>query len=61
MKAKVTLKATMVYDLNPKSYPHECDTFAKMLQLDLKNFKDEPYLFLDYADDIETIGELIEE
>ncbi|AOQ24560.1 hypothetical protein MTAT_19030 [Moorella thermoacetica] len=60
MKAKVILKATLVYDINPDDYPSECDTYVKMLQFDLNTYKDDPIFLLSCTKDIDIRGELIE-
>lgn len=59
MKAKITLIATMTYEINPKSYPKECDDYPKMLQLDVEAYQDDPSSFLGFADSIEVKGELL--
>lgn len=57
IKIKLTLERS--YQVNPDNYPKGA-SFDDMLKIDIENFKDDPWLFLDSDDDIIVTGEVIE-
>jgi hypothetical protein len=49
IKFKITITTTVEYEVNPKNYPHG-NNLEEMLQCDIKNAEDDPYLMMEMGE-----------
>lgn len=60
LRFRITITTTIEYNVKPKYYPH-CNSTEEMLKADIKNAKDDPFIYMDLKEaNTEVKGEIVD-
>ena len=60
-KVRITITTTIEYKVDPNDYPN-CNTLKDMLNADIENAKDDPFIMMDMDEaNTKVSGEIVEE